>query len=137
MTEGKVIARAGNFDDMPIYALADGTRGKLYQGNVAPDPSQVNFWIDDGVGLTLKVWTGSAWEAVAEGEGGGGGDAEYLHEQGAASATWTVNHNLGKYPAVTVMDSSGKKVEGRVVFNSSNQLTLYFSAPFSGTASCN
>jgi hypothetical protein len=51
--------------------------------------------------------------------------------------TVAVPHNLGKYPAVTVMDSAGDQVDGDVVFTDLNNLTVSFSAPFSGTVTCN
>jgi selenophosphate synthase len=71
-----------------------------------------------------------------DGGGGTGADKTYTQEFNAAS-TVTVTHNLGKYPAVTVMDSAGDAVEGDVLFTSSNGLTVSFSAPFSGTVTCN
>lgn len=48
-----------------------------------------------------------------------------------------VNHNLNKRPSVIVIDSSGDEVEGNITYNSANQLTLTFSATFSGTVYCN
>ncbi len=52
-------------------------------------------------------------------------------------STVVVAHNLGKYPSVTVIDSAGDEVEGLVDHTSINQLTITFSAPFSGVAICN
>lgn len=48
-----------------------------------------------------------------------------------------VNHNLLKYPAVTVHDSAGEEVEGVVNHVDINTLELHFSAPFSGVVTCN
>ena len=62
------------------------------------------------------------------------GDANYVHTQGASSATWTVNHNLGKYCSVMVVDSAGTVVVGAVTYNSINQMTLTFSSAFAGKA---
>jgi hypothetical protein len=50
---------------------------------------------------------------------------------------WTINHNLGRYPSITVVDSSGNVVVGFETYNSENQITLTFSAPFSGTVYLN
>ena len=58
----------------------------------------------------------------------------YVHNQSTPSATWVVVHNMGIYPNVIVEDSGGSTVEGEVVFNTANQITLTFSAAFSGTA---
>lgn len=59
----------------------------------------------------------------------------YRHSQGVASASWSVTHNLGRYPsAVTVIDSGGTIVEGAITYNSLNQITLDFSSAFGGKA---
>lgn len=58
----------------------------------------------------------------------------YTHNQGVASAVWTINHPLGKRPAVFVEDSSGDDVEGDVSHPSTSQVVITFSAPFSGVA---
>lgn len=67
---------------------------------------------------------------------GGGSDKNYV-QTFATTATVSVSHNLGKYPAVTVMDSSGDQVVGDVVYTDLNNLIVSFSAPFSGTVTCN
>jgi hypothetical protein len=58
-------------------------------------------------------------------------DKTYTQDFTVAS-TVTVTHNLGKYPAVTVIDSAGDEVEGDVDHVSMSELTVSFSAPFSG-----
>jgi hypothetical protein len=65
---------------------------------------------------------------------GSGGGTGYTHNQGAASANWTVTHNLGFNPNVIVIDSAGTNVEGDVTYVNANSLTLHFSAAFSGYA---
>ena len=67
----------------------------------------------------------------------GGQDKNYVHDQGTASNVWTINHNLGKYPSITVFDSAGTQVEGEVVFTDLNNLTITFNGGFSGTATLN
>lgn len=66
-----------------------------------------------------------------------GMDLTYHHIQGLPSATWIINHNLGKYPSVLVIDSAGNDVTGSIVFNSVNQITVTFSGGFSGDAYLN
>jgi len=61
----------------------------------------------------------------------------YEFVQSVAASLWIVNHNLGKYPGVTVIDSSGRKVRGSVNYPTSNQILLTFSAPFAGKAYLN
>lgn len=53
---------------------------------------------------------------------------------GSASKVWTVAHNLGKRPAVTVVDSAGTVVIGEVDYLDDNTVRLTFCAAFSGTA---
>ena len=58
----------------------------------------------------------------------------YAHTQSVSSATWTITHNLGYRPAVSVVDSGGNHVVGDVNYVSVNVLTISFSAPFGGSA---
>jgi hypothetical protein len=58
----------------------------------------------------------------------------YVHAQAVANSTWFVPHNLGFYPNITVQDSGGSIVEGEVSYTNSNELTITFSAAFSGNA---
>ena len=57
------------------------------------------------------------------------GDITYTHNQNSTSDTWTVTHNLHRFPSVTVVDSADTIVQGTVVYNSNKQLTITF---FSG-----
>lgn len=58
----------------------------------------------------------------------------YRHIQSVASNSWEINHNLGWYPNITVVDSAGSVVEGEIDYVSENNLTLSFSSSFSGIA---
>ncbi len=64
-------------------------------------------------------------------------DANYVHNQFVASAIWTVDHNLNKYPSIQAMDSAGGEVYGSVEYTSVNQLIITFSAPMGGKVTCN
>lgn len=61
----------------------------------------------------------------------------YVHDQQTASTTWTVNHNMNKYPSVNVVDTANDEVTGDVKYNSLNQITISFTAAFSGKAYLN
>lgn len=63
--------------------------------------------------------------------------SSYVHVQAVANTIWEIVHNLGKYPSVTVVDSSGRVVIGEVVYVTNNAITITFSAPFSGSAYMN
>lgn len=71
------------------------------------------------------------------GEDGVDGDLFYMHPQIAASTTWNVVHNMGKYPSVTVIDSGGTYVIGEVDYISPNELNIIFTTAFSGEAYLN
>ncbi len=67
----------------------------------------------------------------------GVGDLHFAFNQSSPSSIWIVNHNLGKFPSVTVLDSSGDQIEGTIRYVNFNQVTIEFSAPFSGLVYCN
>jgi hypothetical protein len=58
----------------------------------------------------------------------------YEHMQGSASNSWTITHNLGFKPNVTVIDSAGNIVEGEIAYTNTNSLTVSFQSAFSGNA---
>lgn len=65
------------------------------------------------------------------------GDKRYVHTQSTSSSSWSITHSLGKFPSVTVIDSSGNTVLGDITYNNNNALTITFSAAFTGTAYLN
>jgi hypothetical protein len=64
----------------------------------------------------------------------GADGGSYYHSQVGVSDTWVVLHNLGYRPNVTSFNSADSQVEGEVVHDSVNQLTVTFSSAFSGYA---
>ncbi len=67
-------------------------------------------------------------------------DRTFVYTQSVPSKTWTIEHNLGKRPSVTVTDSAGTVVLGQVTYDADdplNKVTVTFSSEFSGTASLN
>mgnify|MGYP003314682548 CR=1 FL=1 len=65
------------------------------------------------------------------------GQGTFEFSQLTAASTWTINHNLNKFPAITVVDSSGNVIVGFETYSNSNQIVLTFSAAFSGKAYLN
>ena len=61
----------------------------------------------------------------------------YIHHQQVAAKTWRVEHDLGGYPSVTVVDSSGRYVIGDVQYIDKNTILISFSASFAGKAYLN
>lgn len=58
----------------------------------------------------------------------------HVHTQSSPTATWTINHSLGGYPSVSVVDSAKTVVFGEVQYASTTQVVVNFSTAFSGYA---
>lgn len=84
---------------------------------------------DGVIGITGQ--TGSTGPVGATGGG------TFVFIQQVSSSTWVINHGLGKWPSVTVLDTAGEMVVGDVLYLDTNRITLLFSASFSGTAYLN
>lgn len=61
----------------------------------------------------------------------------FVHNHLAVDSSWTITHNLGKKPSVTVVDSAENWVIGDVVYINDNELVVSFSSAFSGRAYLN
>ena len=61
----------------------------------------------------------------------------FTFNQIVASTTWIINHNLGKFPSITVIDTAGTVVTGEYTYTDNNNVTLTFSAGFAGKAYLN
>ena len=68
-------------------------------------------------------------------------DKTFVFTQGVPSTTWTIQHNLGKFPSVGVVDTAsvanGQLYYGDVKYIDSNNLTVTFASQFSGKAYLN
>lgn len=60
--------------------------------------------------------------------------ARHVHTQSTAASTWVINHALGGYPSVSVVDSSKTLVFGEITYPSTSQVVVNYSAAFSGYA---
>lgn len=58
----------------------------------------------------------------------------HVHDQGAVSDHWVIDHTLGGYPSVMVVDTAKNVVIGEITYNSTTQVVVDFSAAFSGYA---
>jgi hypothetical protein len=83
---------------------------------------------------SLNVYSGGNWEPLGVSSGS---DSFYTHDQLVASTSWTIDHNLGKFPSITVVDSGGTVGYGDVAYISPNQATVSFPSAFAGKAYCN
>ena len=64
-------------------------------------------------------------------------DKTYVYTQTTSTDVWNIQHNLNKYPSVTVVDSGGSVVVGETVYIDNNNIKITFSSAFSGKAYCN
>ena len=64
-------------------------------------------------------------------------NATYVHRQTFASASWVIAHNLGKFPSVVCVESTGIVIYGNIVYNSNTQVTVGFNTTCSGNAYLN
>jgi hypothetical protein len=58
----------------------------------------------------------------------------HVHTQALASDTWLINHTLGGYPSVTIVDSASTVVVGEILYISTVQVQVSFASAFSGFA---
>jgi hypothetical protein len=140
-----------------------GPPGGPVTGLPGPPPvtaADVGFVYYDTTTDMLMCWNGVGWEAVAllpPPPYTGVADGEFIvwdsatasfvfqppapplfpayrHMQATPATVWTVIHNLGFRPNVTVVDSGGTEVIGNVHYVDDNTVQLTFSAAFGGEA---
>jgi hypothetical protein len=92
------------------------------------EPSRGIRWEETEDRWEMQQSTG-AWKPI--------GVASFLFTQGLPSATWTINHDLNKFPSCVVVDTGGTTVIGQINFIDTNNLTITFIGAFSGTAYLN
>lgn len=64
-------------------------------------------------------------------------DKHFVYAPELPSTVWTVNHQLNKYPSVTIVDSTKQQVFGDVQYTDLNQLIITFNIPYMGVAYIN
>jgi|TARA_B110000879_G_scaffold137084_1_gene178937 hypothetical protein len=65
------------------------------------------------------------------------GDSSFAYTQAVAEDTWNIQHNMGKFPSITVIDTANTVVTGQYTYIDNNNVTLNFSAAFAGKAYLN
>ena len=61
----------------------------------------------------------------------------YIHNQIASTHVWEIEHNLNKFPSVSIVDSAGTLVVGEIYYVDINHVRISFSSAFSGKAYLN
>lgn len=82
------------------------------------------------VGTDLVGPAGPAGALVSSGTALG-----WLHEQSDAQRYWPIEHNLGGFPSVTVIDTSGVEYDPDIHFVDGNNILIDNGWPTSGVAS--
>ena len=92
-------------------------------------------WVWSGVSWNLKYKTikGDPGEPGPPGEFVVG-DVSYTHEQGTPASVWTVQHNLGYNPAISITDSGGSVQYGEIRHLDHDTVEITFLYPFGGKA---
>ena len=65
------------------------------------------------------------------------GDKNFVFTQNVADAVWTIQHDLNKFPSVTMVLSTNQQGFGDVTFIDENNLTITFASAESGRAFIN
>lgn len=61
----------------------------------------------------------------------------YVHNQIASAQVWEIEHNLDRFPSVSIVDSAGSLVIGEIFYIDTNHVRISFSSTFSGKAYLN
>jgi len=69
--------------------------------------------------------------------GSSGGDKTFTFTQATPSTTWNIQHNLNKFPSVSVVNNNNILMYGETAYIDKSNLTINFSASFSGKAYLN
>jgi hypothetical protein len=67
----------------------------------------------------------------------GGNDKNFVYTQAVAASIWNVQHDLDKFPSVSIVNDDNTQVFGSVEYVDNNNLIITFTAPFSGKAYMN
>ena len=65
------------------------------------------------------------------------GAPTFIFTQGVPATTWNIQHNLGKFPSVSVINNNNIVINGEVTYIDNNNVQLNFSAGFTGKAYLN
>jgi len=61
----------------------------------------------------------------------------FVYEQGVASDTWVIQHNLNKYPSISLVDSAGTTFSAATTYNDLNTCTISMNGATTGKAYLN
>jgi hypothetical protein len=112
-----------NFGHFTIDSYVQRTPG-VYTLTLTPITGNGNFDVDKF--YDFAVFTLSSQGAPT-----------FVFTQGTPATTWNIQHNLGKFPSVSVVNNNNTIMYGNTTYTDNNNLTINFSAGFSGKAYLN
>ena len=65
------------------------------------------------------------------------GSPTFVFTQGVPATVWNIQHNLGKFPSVSVINNNNIVINGEVTYIDNNNVQINFSAGFTGKAYLN
>jgi len=103
--------------------------------NALLNPNRGPFIAQYGLVVLSNAEAATTAAVVSGGSGGSGGASKNLvFNQSMPASIWSVTHNFGYNPSVTVTDESGTVIVADVSYLDLNTLTITFAVPTSGSA---
>jgi len=110
------------------------TQGNRYKGltiGIIVGGEVKEYWFERGIADSDLIEKSSG--SVTPGTG----DKSFEFEQTVPVLEWNINHNLGKYPSVSIIDSATQYLEGQVLYIDTNNIKITFNFPVRGVAYLN
>jgi hypothetical protein len=64
-------------------------------------------------------------------------DKNFLYEQETPASVWTIQHDLGKYPSITLLDADGVIMLGDIKYVDMETVEITFATEITGKALLN
>lgn len=125
--------------DIFVQIIEDGALGTVNDISITVETESPVKFIEVGVPGPAGVDGAQGPQGIQgiqgiQGQAGSGGDLTFTHTQGVASDTWSVAHNLNKFPSVIIVNDSGMLIYADVEYVDINNVTITFAAPETGKA---
>ncbi len=125
-------------ESLACYTYMQNSKENLNRSLVAADHS--NIWAE-GTDAQVTALGGEhsakEWAAIAATSAEHSSDKTFVYEQATATDVWVIDHNLAKYPSVTVADSAGNIFYPAVKYNNENRCTVMMNGATTGKAFLN
>ena len=120
-----LINEQNNIDKFGHFTIVSYTvKGGVYTLVLTPLTGNGNFDVDKF--YDFAVFTLSSQGAPT-----------FIFNQNTVATVWNIQHNLGKFPSITVIDTGDTVVAGEYTYIDNNNVQLNFSAAFAGKAYLN